>query len=202
MLTQFFLAVFLAGFSAAASPVPLAGRATSVGAVAAIEAIIPTSDSCDGGLEECRTAMQAAPFLIKAFADFQFSEMAAMLALIGYESGNMKYKHNVFPGVAGQGTSNMMNPTFVADYAVDVLGASAVAGKSPADVLALVTLDEYNFGSAPWFLAKKCDPSVRTALQTSGDAGWSAYMGCVGVDSSDAARLAYWNRAKAAFNLA
>jgi hypothetical protein len=76
-----------------------------------------------------------------------------------------------------------------------------VANKSPVDVLAMVTPDEHNFGSAGWFLTAHCEPSVREGLKTGSDAGWTAYMQCVGVDGSDPARVEYWNRAKKAFNL-
>lgn len=75
-----------------------------------------------------------------------------------------------------------------------------VAGASDNDVLALVTPDEYNFGSGPWFLATQCSDSVRQALQAGTDDGFRAYMACVGVTAGDD-RLAYWTRAKAAFGL-
>jgi hypothetical protein len=79
--------------------------------VAAIQAIMPTSGSCPGGNDECRTAKQAAPFLSKACADLSDGECAATLALIGLESGDLKYKHNIGGGLPGQGTANMMSPT-------------------------------------------------------------------------------------------
>jgi hypothetical protein len=80
--------------------------------VAAIKAIMPTSDTCAGATEpdDCRTAEQAAPFVSKAVAELSPGETAGVLALMGLESGSFKYKHNVFPGVPGQGTANMMSP--------------------------------------------------------------------------------------------
>lgn len=90
---------------------------------------------------------------------------------------------------------------FVKEYATDVVGAAQVGDKSPNDVLALVTVDEHNFGSATWFLTTKCEAGVRTALKTGTDAGWLAYNSCIGVDGSLPERMAFWNRAKAAFNL-
>lgn len=57
----------------------------------------------------------------------------------------------------------------------------------------LVTVDEYTWGSAGWFLKTQC-ASVRPALAAGTDAGWQAYMACVGVSGDD--RTAYWTRAK------
>lgn len=76
-----------------------------------------------------------------------------------------------------------------------------MAGKSPAEVLDMVTPDEHNFGSAGWFLKAHCGAGVREKLKAGTDEGWRAYMACVGVDGSDPARLQYWSRAKKAFNL-
>jgi hypothetical protein len=78
--------------------------------VAAIKTIMPTSDSCSGAQfpDECRTAEQAAPFISKACADLSPAECAGTIAIMGLESAELKFKHNVFPGRAGQGTANMM----------------------------------------------------------------------------------------------
>jgi hypothetical protein len=206
---------------------------------AAVRAIMPSSGSCAGAQfpDECRTADQAAPFIAKACESLSTAECAATVALMGLESVDMKFKHNVSPGRPGQGTANMMMPNvslsssspfpssppfypppqsfpasrwecltniaqFVSEYATDLFGAAKVAGKSPNDVLALVTPDEYNFGSAAWFLTTKCTADVRSSLKTGTDAGWIAYnSNCLGVDGTLSERLAYWNRAKTAFNL-
>ena len=79
---------------------------------AALQAILTSSGSCSGAQfpDECRTAEQAAPFITKACANLNKAECAATIALMGYESGDLKFKHNVTPGVPGQGTSNMMQP--------------------------------------------------------------------------------------------
>ncbi|KAL2018956.1 hypothetical protein VTK56DRAFT_10250 [Thermocarpiscus australiensis] len=217
MRTQYILALLSSGL-ATASPLfarqaPAAaaenavasgaGPGTGVDMVKAILAIMPSSNTCEGAKvpDECRTAEQAAPFISKSYANFSAGETAAVLALMGLESAELKFKHNVVPGVPGQGTANMMSPSFVAEYATSIFGADAVAGKSPVQVLSMVTPDEYNFGSAGWFLTTKCDTGVRDALKTGSDAAWQSYMACVGVSGSDPARLAYWSRAKQAFNL-
>jgi len=75
-----------------------------------------------------------------------------------------------------------------------------VSGKSPVEVLALVTPDEYNFGSAAWYLTTVCTAEVRSSLKTGTDAAWAAYSQCVGA-TDPTGRKAYWDRAKAAFNL-
>ncbi|GAB1311162.1 hypothetical protein MFIFM68171_01372 [Madurella fahalii] len=169
----------------------------------AILAIMPSSNTCDGAElpDDCRTAEQAAPFVAEACADFSDGETAAMLALMGLESVDFKFKHNRSNGNAGQGTANMMSPDYVKKYATSIFGADKVEGKSPAEVLDMVTPDEYNFGSAGWFLTTECDAGVREGLKTGTDAAWDAYMACVRVDGSDSRRMEYWNRAKAAFGL-
>jgi len=87
------------------------GGAAGVDLPAAIKAIMPSSNSCSGASfpDECRTAEQAAPFISKACSDLAKAECAATIALMGLESGDMKYKHNLVH--AGQGTANMMSPS-------------------------------------------------------------------------------------------
>jgi hypothetical protein len=198
------------------SALALAGLATSVpllasrdnSAASIIKATMPTSDSCAGAQfpAECRTADQAAPFLIAAMQKYNLcspGEIAGVLALMGFESVDMKFAHNVSPGRPGQGTFAMFMPNFVLAYAKsspELADKAAAVAADPVAVLALVMPDQYNFGAAPWFLATQCSDAVRSQLQTSPDAGFQAYMGCVGVSATDD-RLAYWNRAKAAFGI-
>jgi len=221
MRAQYFSALLLGGLAAAcplaarqsatpAVPAPSAaatgtgstGTGSKVDMAAAIKAIMPSSDSCAGAAfpDECRTADQAAPFISKACADLSEGECAATVALMGIESGELKFKHNVTPGEPGQGTANMMKINFITKYATELFGAAKVSGKAPNDVLALVTPDETNFGSAAWFLKANC-ASVQSTLKTGTDAGWLAYNQCIGVDGSIGSRMEYWNRAKTAFAL-
>jgi hypothetical protein len=179
---------------------------------------MPTSNTCSGAQfpNECRTADQAAPFLISAMEQYDVKtagEIAGILALVGFESVDMKFKHNVVPGRPGQGTVNMQEITYNLLYAKSISALSsqlaAITTVSTADslspdqanqVLALVQPDQYNFGSGPWFLTTQCSADVKTQLQMGTDAGFQAYMGCVGVTlTSD--RTAYWTRAKTAFGL-
>ncbi|KAH8883976.1 hypothetical protein GQ53DRAFT_752519 [Thozetella sp. PMI_491] len=194
----------LAGLAAAApATLPLLGRDVK-SAAQLISEVMPTANSCDGAdfPDECRTAAQAAPFLIQSlpkYGVYTYAEIAAILALIGVESVDMKYKHNVSPGRPGQGTANMQQIQFNTEYATELFGADKVQGLAPNDVLALVTPDEYNFASAAWFYKNKC-ASIHASLQTGTDQGFSDYMGCVGV-VIDENRTAYWTRAKTAFGL-
>lgn len=77
-----------------------------------------------------------------------------------------------------------------------------LAAKSPTEstVLDLVTADEYNFGTGPWFYSTQCE-SAHAATSGSADAWFDAYMSCVGITVDDA-RKAYWIKAKTAFSLA
>lgn len=198
----------LAGLAAAApTQQDVFRRDTSAAAI--IAAIMPSSTSCDGAAypADCATNVEAAPYFISAMQSYNITssaQMAGVLALVAYESGELKYRHNVYPGTPGQGTSNMQslayNTLYATAHAELAAGLTAAAG-DPNSILALVTPDAYNFGSGPWFLATQCSDDVRTQLATGTDAGFTAYMGCVGVDLSESGRLTYWHTALTAFGL-
>ncbi|ORY57548.1 uncharacterized protein BCR38DRAFT_354673 [Pseudomassariella vexata] len=193
----------MAGLAVAA---PLQQRET---AAAIVQKIAPDSVTCSD-TKECRTASQAAPFLINAMQKYGVTspgEIAGVLALMAFESDSFKYKHNISPGRPGQGTANMQMIDYNIKYASSIPElvdeVSALGDISTDDqknkLLALVTPDKYNFGSGPWFLTTQC-ASIRTQLQAGTDAGFAAYMGCVGVTVTED-RNAFWSRAKAAFGL-
>ncbi|KAI1326274.1 hypothetical protein F5Y16DRAFT_232763 [Xylariaceae sp. FL0255] len=188
-------------------------RAASTSAADIIGMIAPDSKTCAAGNSDCRTNVQAAPYLIAAMAQYGLKypgQIAAVLSLTAYESDNYAYKHNISPGRPGQGTSNMQMINYNIEYANSIPALkSAVAGiaggnpTTPEDenaLLALVEPDEYNFGSGPWFLTTKCSPSVVTGLQNGTTAAFEDYMTCVGVSLTDD-RKAYWTRAQQAFGL-
>lgn len=142
-------------------------------------------------------------------------EMAGVLSVIAYESGQFKYNINHFPGNPGQGTRNMQMPNYNLEYAQSIPAlssqlsaittANSISGLSNDQlnaIRALVLPDEYTWASGAWFLTTKC-ASIRSALQAGGQAGYEAYLGCIGATSQDeqAARLAYWNSANAAFGI-
>jgi hypothetical protein len=135
------------------------------------------------------------------------AEIAGVLSLMAFESVDFKYKHNVSPGRPGQGTANMQMFDYNLEYAQSIPELAdqvAALGTISSDaqknqLLALVTDDNYNFASGPWFYTTKC-ASARTQLETGSDAGFAAYMSCVGVSVTDD-RNAYWTRAKQAFGI-
>ncbi|KAJ2962724.1 hypothetical protein NQ176_g10917 [Zarea fungicola] len=137
--------------------------------------------------------------------------MAAVIALMAFESVDFRYKHNVFPGRPGQGTANMQMANFnllyaksidgVKDKVADITSVNGLSNDRLNAILALVTPDETNFGSGPWFLTTQCGQDVRDALKANIDTGFTAYMSCVGVSVTDD-RKAYLTRAKKAFGLA
>ncbi|KPM41072.1 hypothetical protein AK830_g5482 [Neonectria ditissima] len=175
--------------------------------------IAPGSDACAAANKDCRTAAQAAPFIAAAMAKYKVysvQQMAAVIALMAFESGDFAYKHNVSPGRPGQGTANMQMAAYnlmyakqldgVKDAVVDIESTDGMSDDELNDLLALVTPDEYNFGSGPWFLMTQCDASVREALTKDIDTGFAAYMECIGTSLTDD-RTAYLDRAKEAFGL-
>lgn len=197
--------LLLAGL-AMASPIERRGTA-----VDAILAIAPNSGTCDGSAD-CRTAAQAAPFLIQAFQDYkvyQAGQIAAVLANMAFESEQFKYKHNVSPGRPGQGTANMQSYTNNLEYAKSIPAiqskASSFTANSPDaqknELLAMLTDDKYNFGSGAWYFSTKCDQAVKDELAKGSDKGFKDYVTeCVKVDLTSQ-RNGYWLAAKKAFGL-
>ncbi|KAM5455162.1 hypothetical protein MaudCBS49596_001802 [Microsporum audouinii] len=151
---------------------------------------------------QCRSASQAAEPLIHSFEKYKITskpEMAAILSLIALESGEFKYQKNVFPGRPGQGTRNMQMPKYNALYAKSISELRGKIGPKLMNVDAVLDLllskDDYDFGSAAWFLTSQCTPAVRTALQSGSEDGWSKYLTeCIGTSVTDE-RKKYWTKA-------
>ncbi|KAK6821970.1 hypothetical protein PG987_014795 [Apiospora arundinis] len=180
--------LLLAGL-AAASPIE---RRAGVQAVDQILEISPKSQTCDGS-KDCRTAEQAAPLLIQAFQDYK--------DLLGRPDRRCPCPHGLRVGGLQMYPNNIKYAQAIPELQSK---ASAYTENSPDDkkneLLALVTDDKYNFGSGPWYLTTQCDKGVQTALAAGDDAGFAAYMKCVGVTVTED-RNAYWQRAKKAFSL-
>ncbi|KAG9240646.1 hypothetical protein BJ878DRAFT_429828 [Calycina marina] len=186
-------------------------------ATSIILAAAPASSSCSGGdfPEECRTAQQAMPFLTKAFADYKIysvPEIAAVLSLIAFESDDFKFNINHYPapGRPGQGTRNMQMPNFNLQYTLSVspdavkkiTTATSTEGLSDAvlnSIRDIVTTDQFTWASGAWFLVNHC-ASVRPAIQKGDEAGFEAYMDCIGTAVTDD-RLQKWKAAMTAFGL-
>ncbi|KAG5924059.1 hypothetical protein E4U61_001715 [Claviceps capensis] len=180
-----------------------------------IQQIAPKSLSCLPCSPDCRTAHQATPFIASSLKKYEIHDLnttAALLALMAFESVDFRYKHNVFPGRPGQGTVNMQSSSFNLLYAKSIPALVPLVASIPSSsveglknetlnaILGLVTPDEYNFGSAAWFLVKQCGRDVMRALQRDLEGGFAAYMKCVGVEVSEERRV-YLERAKKAFGL-
>lgn len=140
--------------------------------------------------------------------------MAGIIALIAYESGGFVYDTNQ-QGTAGQGTRNMQMVNWNWLYATSIsalktqaeaivtsaAAASAATTAQKNAIRALVLPDEYSWASGAWFYSTQCGAAAKAALQAGGTAGWTAYMACVGVDPTEAQRLAYYTAAQKAFGL-
>jgi hypothetical protein len=80
--------------------------------------------------------------------------------------------------------------------------ASSTSGLSNAQlnqILDLVTPDQYAWATAAWFLTTQCS-SIRSQLQAGGQAGYTAYLGCIGTTATSD-RLTYWTRANTALGI-
>ncbi|KAI9746079.1 MAG: hypothetical protein M1818_000760 [Claussenomyces sp. TS43310] len=208
------------GFAAAApmsTPSFLFRRGAGSTAASQLEIIAPTSNTCGGALfaDECETAATAGPYLIDAMQKYKIyspAEIVAILSLVAYETGDFKFSKNHYPGRPGQGTRNMQMANYNLEYAMSIpalkSAALAIAPQSTTtglsddqlnQIRALVLSDEYAWASAAWFLTTQC-ASIRTQLQTGGQSGWEAYLGCVGTTATSD-RLAYWTRANTAFGI-
>lgn len=192
--------------------------AAQLPAAAIVKQIAPNAENCASS--ECRTAEQAAPFIAQSMYDYKVfttPEMAAIISLMAFESGDFKYKlnlqyqaDNTDPQHIGQGTANMQMGNFNLLYAKSIPSIkdtvstfSSIGAMSPTNVTNMMnalTADEFNFASGAWFYTTQCDPSVKQALWANPDAGFKAYMACVGAGVTDD-RLAYFTRAKQAFGL-
>ncbi|KAH6966960.1 heme peroxidase [Fusarium venenatum] len=154
-----------------------------------------------------------APFLINAFKDYDIYDpkmMAAVLALMAFESGDFQYKRNQVPGRPGQGTANMQMANFnllyakaIPELAPKFEGVDSVEGMSDDDLnklLDAVTVDKYNFASGAWFLATQCKQDVKDAFKKDADEGFKVYIEeCVGTEVEP--RLEVFGVAKEAFGL-
>ena len=172
--------------------------------------IIPKASTCSGAKfsEECKDVGQSAPFINKSFQTYKITsaaEAAAIISIMAFETGDLKFNINHFPGVPGQGTRNMQSPAFNMKYAQSIPALKdklAAAGTDPKAVLALLTADgNLDFGSAAWFLTTQCSAPVRTALQTGSMDGWKKYITeCVGTTVTPE-RQVYWERAAKAMSV-
>ncbi|KAK6528603.1 hypothetical protein TWF281_009841 [Arthrobotrys megalospora] len=211
----------------AAQPAPTSEPSTGTDGFAITPAMIlqigPDAKSCpregpNGDLapEECATADHAAPFITKAFAEYKINtigEAASILSLMMFETGDFQYNRNHFAipgGNPGQGTRNMMSPSFVLQYAQTFGSTDSIKpGLTPQNigtetaeiknkVLALVLGDDRTWASGAWFY-KTYEPcaAVMSDLQKTPVSvqAWKNYITkCVETTVTDD-RLALFTRA-------
>ncbi|EEP79744.1 predicted protein [Uncinocarpus reesii 1704] len=152
---------------------------------------------------QCRTASQAAEPILRSFSKYNITEkteMAALVSLMALESGEFKYQKNIYPGRPGQGTRNMQMPEWNTRYAAsipelkDQLKGPACNDKVKTLDL-LLSKDDYDFGSAAWYLTTQCKPDVRKGLQEGTKVGWEKYItSCIQTTVSEE-RSKYWQSA-------
>jgi hypothetical protein len=86
-------------------------------------------------------------------------------------------------------------------YVSSTSDPSNVPASTMNNVRALVLQDQYDWGSAAWFLVTKCSEGIRQGLQTGGQSGWENYLtSCVGTTMSTE-RQQYWDRANQALGV-
>ncbi|KAH7101428.1 hypothetical protein BKA62DRAFT_618935 [Auriculariales sp. MPI-PUGE-AT-0066] len=172
------------------------GEASGSFTVDQLLAIDSNTASCDGApfAEECADATKAAPFIGASFDKYGITsagEKAALISLILFETGSLKYDRNHFPepGRPGQGTRNLMMWPGVYQYATTLAETSAEAmSLAPSQdaagddvknqVRALVLKDEFSFASAAWYYKTNCGDKqdIVDGLKAGTQAGWEQYI--------------------------
>ncbi|KAL8809361.1 MAG: hypothetical protein Q9223_001418 [Gallowayella weberi] len=204
LLTLLSLGSILPSTLAAPSPI-ITKRATD-----SLISIAPDSKTCVGAPfpAECKTAAQATPFINTSFQTYGITsvgEAAAIVSLMAFESGDFKYNINHSSGPPGQGTRNMQSPALNLEYAKSIPALAEGLQKAGGDMKAVMALltseEEYDFGSAAWFLKSQCSDKVKAGLKAGTDEGWKMYIAeCVGTTVTEE-RKAYWTRAAKALGV-
>ncbi|EHK98828.1 hypothetical protein GLAREA_05676 [Glarea lozoyensis ATCC 20868] len=181
----------------------LVARKAGDQAVTQLLQLAPGSASCNGAPVpgECRTAEQAAPFLIQAFKDYNIynvNEIAMILSLLAFETEDFKYNTGLAMNgettpPAGKGTRNLQDAENNLKYArsipalapqVDkITKATSAAGLTDEQknaVRALVLSDEYSWASAMWYYTTEplCVPE-KAKIQAGGPDALPAYIRCL-----------------------
>ncbi|MCJ1386629.1 hypothetical protein MMC17_009755 [Xylographa soralifera] len=207
----FWIESFLFFLLSSATPILLQRQNPSENPIASKLLIIaPQSESCVGAPypSECRTTSQAVDPIITSFATYGIvsgAEMAALISLMAFETMDFKYQNNYFPGNPGQGTRNMQSASFNLLYSKSIPAlASSVAAITEGAAIGALSVsqlnqvralltgnDDYDFGSAAWFLTTQCSTAVRAEVQTGTLAGWQTYVtDCIGTTAtSDRQRI-------------
>jgi len=227
MISTIFIKIFLIAGLVASSAIPrfpntiLSPRENAT-VVSKLLHIAPHSITCKNATRpsECRTATQAAPFLVKSMEAWNITnarEIAALLSVIAFNTDSFKFNTGK---CAGQGTRNMQRDRWNLAYAQTfpelaaplrkITGANftdtahsqgALSDTQYAAILDLVLPDKYSWGSAAWFLTSQCE-STRQGLREAHDphSAYSIYLQCIGTEMSEG-RMVFWVAANEAFGL-
>jgi hypothetical protein len=89
-------------------------------------------------------------------------------------------------------------PELVPQVNAIIGGGGTIAGPIPPNnqnaIRALVLPNQYSFGSAMWFYTTICTDSIKSGVQTGGEAGFEKYLAtCVGTTVTDTVRALYAN---------
>lgn len=111
-----------------AKPVPAEGQTQSRAVKDILLKVAPQSESCDpdGAFpEECATNVEAAPYVraaMQQYGVYHPNEIAGLLSLMAFETGDFKFNRNHFPepGRPGQGTRNLQMIEFNLLYALSI----------------------------------------------------------------------------------
>lgn len=228
MISTIFIKIVLLAGLVASSTIPrfpntvLSPRDINATAVSKLLHIASNSITCENATRpsECRTATQAAPFLISSMQAWNIThsrEISALLSVIAFNTDSFKFNTGKF---AGQGTRNMQRGRWNLAYAQTfpelaaplkkITGANftdtAQSQKALSDaqysaIVKLVLPDKFSWGSAAWFLTSQCE-NTRQGLRESHDphAAYSTYLKCIGTEMSEE-RMVFWVAANEAFGL-
>ena len=185
--------------SSAAAPYPSTNATGSTGTggtvpstpqalAAVISKVAPNSTSCDGASpklkSQCATADQAAQPFLDSFKTYNISsvnEVAAILSLVAYETGELRYDYHEFPApTPGACTRSIFGEvSYTAAYAASIpalaANATLIQGAKAGDnssldavCAALTSNPDWDFGAPSWFLSNVCPAYIQAALRTGG----------------------------------
>ncbi|KAJ1643449.1 hypothetical protein J3B02_003145 [Coemansia erecta] len=161
---------------------------------------------------ECAPNSRAVMAINHAIAKYGVTstgEIAALIALMAYESADWQYNINHYPGRPGQGTKAMLMYDFIEKYAQQVHQSEATrvlisGGNSDSaknSVRELVLNDDDSFGAVFWYLVTQA-PAFHNnpAKLRAGNADDFKEYVVNGVNAGwDDKRMSIWNQVNSAF---
>ncbi|KAJ1877995.1 hypothetical protein LPJ57_003656 [Coemansia sp. RSA 486] len=162
---------------------------------------------------ECTTNSRAVTAINHAITKYGVTstgEIAALIALMAYESADWQYNINHYPGRPGQGTKAMLMYDFIEKYAqqvhqsettrVLISGGGSDAAKN--SVRELVLDDDDSFGAAFWYLTTQASAyhNNPAKLRAGNADDFKEYI-VSGVNAGwDDKRMSIWSQVNSAFH--